>query len=1132
MPRNAAIRPHRQLIRVSLDEKLSMETALMNKRIKWKILIPMGAILVILVATITIASSVVFTRYSRNLLNERIAVAGNGMKEYISVSKENTRIAAIAAVADAEVINAVNSRDSKKITRLLGESLDLYHVDFFTVTDETGTVLVRTFSDVYGDSVLFHKGVREALKGNVYTGIDEGFIIKVAARTSVPAYDKDGVLIGVVIAGNRFDTNDALDTLKNHYDSDFAVYYNGIKIATTVVNNSGERVIGAPLGPQPAKYLDSFKEDFFGSADVEDENYSVFYMPILNEQGEVYTIFAAGISNNKMLQQRNAMRNTVAAFGLIGLIVSIAALLLLTTRIAKPIGKLSYLVSEVTNGNLDVEADRENITEDEIGSLTLDIFALVDMIKLTLSDLSRLTIGLDKFSDADIQIDASKYSGAYRDIIDGIKQLAYSISMMRKTMTVMDYLDSMISVVDFDYNLVYVNRSMADYAGIDRENCIGKKCYKELRNHDKPCDICQLPKLLPKKGSYPFIDYDGLYDENTCKYVGGRAAIIRWVDGGQMFFNSIKDETQKIEYQEKLRETSAAAKAASVAKSAFLANMSHEIRTPMNSIIGFSELALDSESISVTRDYVFQIKENAGWLLQIINDILDISKVESGKFKLETIPFSLREIISRCKKTVAQIACDKNINLYFHTDSSINKMLLGDPTRLVQVLINLMSNAVKFTDKGAVKLAVTILNETEDDITLRFTVLDTGIGMTAEQSIKILEPFVQADISTTRKYGGTGLGIPITKSILDQMGAKLEIESELGSGTKISFDLTLGTTEITPEVLAKSKTVEKLVKPMFKGDILACEDNHMNQRVIADHLDRVGLNVEIAENGLVGVEKVRERVEKRMKPYDLIFMDIHMPEMDGLEATGEILRICSKTPIVAMTANIMADDREQYEKAGMNGYLGKPFTSQELWSCLIKYLKPVAVSDGNAGKDDDDDYELRTQLKIDFVESNLNRFAEIKSAADVGEIKLAHRLAHSLKSTAGLIGRTALQEAAADVEAAFKSGENRATEDQMNILKSKLSEALDELNPYLIEQMTHVQPDDSNVEFDAKKTNDLLDELEPLLKSRDAECLKMIDRLVVIPGSGELIRQIEDYNFRAAAQELPALRLCSYGNSD
>jgi len=916
-----------------------------NLGMKWKIIIPMGAILTALVIITTVSSTTRFNGYTRILFNERIEVASKGLKKFISERERDTWIAAVTAAGDTEIINAVAEGDYEKAGRLLRNSLALYHVDFFVISDIKGTVLTRTLNPaLFGDTILSQTNVSEALNGNIITCFEECTYTTVSVRTGAPLYKAGGSLIGVISAGVQFDSNATLEELKEHYNAEFSVFYNNQRIATTIEIN-GERIIGSPLDPVMAERIYSTGEELYGNVNVLGENYDVFYMPVSNNQGEIFAIIAAGNSNAKFILERNNLQTNVIIIGISGLVASIIMLLFITSRIVRPVNRLAHLVSEVTRGNMGVDISKTGIAKDEVGLLTLDIYLLVDVIKLILKDLSYLTTDLNKFDSFDFQIDMIKYSGSYKEIIGGIKKLADSISTMRKTMAAMDHLDTMIYVTDLSYNLLYLNRSMMETYGVERESCLGEKCYKAIRNLDMPCENCQMKILLPERDKHPHIDYDNLYDKTSGMYIGGRAAIIRWVDDAQVFFNSVYDITVKIKYQEQLRGAMVAAEAASVAKSAFLANMSHEIRTPMNSIIGFSELALDNEVSSITREYLTMIKENASGLLQIINNILDISKVESGNIELEHIPFNIHELLNSCKNIILPRAVEKKIKLQLSAEPSISKKLLGDPTKLRQVLLNLLSNAVKFTDSGSVKVSVSAKSETQTRIILRFEVKDTGIGMTSEQIGKIFEPFMQADVSTTRKYGGTGLGMTITKNILQLMGSRLEIESEPGTGTSIGFEISFDTSDKKETSTEAVNAVREIDKPSFEGEILVCEDNQMNQRVIIEHLGKLGLKVEIAENGQEGIDRVRSRINKGMKPFNLIFMDIHMPVMDGVEATAKILELGTGTPIVAMTANIMMSDREHYKAAGMVDYLGKPFTSQELWRCLLKHLKPVSLTD-------------------------------------------------------------------------------------------------------------------------------------------------------------------------------------------
>jgi signal transduction histidine kinase/CheY-like chemotaxis protein/ABC-type amino acid transport substrate-binding protein len=564
-----------------------------------------------------------------------------------------------------------------------------------------------------------------------------------------------------------------------------------------------------------------------------------------------------------------------------------------------------------------------------------------------------------------------------------------------------------------------------------------------------------------------------------------------------------------------------AAEAASHTKSAFLANMSHEIRTPMNGIIGFSELAMDDDNIlPVTRDYLEKISRSAKALLEIINNILDLSKIEAGKLELETIPFLLHDVLEQCHTIVTPKALEKNITLYFYSEPMVNKRLIGDPTQLRQVLINLLSNSVKFTNVGTVKLSATVEKMTENTCTICFKIRDSGIGMSPEKIKEIFEPFTQADNSTTRRYGGTGLGLSISKSIVEAMGSRIEVESMPSVGSVFSFEIVFNTTS-APDEISRS-AVEKIAKkPLFSNqEILICEDNDMNQMVIIGHLSKIGLRAIIAENGKVGVDIVSKRKEQGKEPFPLIFMDMHMPVMDGLEASTLIRQIEPNTPIVAMTANIMSKDVTTYKEFGVDDYVGKPFTTQELWTCLMKYITPESV-DSNSDGDDIMD-SMQKQLRIDFVKSNRTKYREITDAIGANDIVLAHRLAHTLKGTAGLIGMTALQFAAANVEDALKNSENVTTQEQMGSLDKELNTVLTLLMP-LFEEATAAPAKQADV-LSPEATQELIQKLDPLLKSSSSKCLSLIDDIRGIPNSEKLIELMEDFNFKPAYEELAEIK--------
>ena len=690
--------------------------------------------------------------------------------------------------------------------------------------------------------------------------------------------------------------------------------------------------------------------------------------------------------------------------------------------------------------------------------------------------------------------------------------------------TMLNSVTDLIFCKDTDLNYTRCNKSLLEYFGLTEEELVGKDDEAGLKIPQKIAEEYRAMDhmVMKEKKAITYEEYVPVPDGSMRLFETNKVPLL--VDDEPIGIMGIaRDVTERKAMEE-------AAKNASRAKSTFLTNMSHEIRTPINCIVGFAELALDGEISTNTRDYLNLIIENSNWLLQLVNDLLDISKIETGNMSIEKIPFDLHEMFVSCKTMIMPKAIEKNIDLFFYAEPFIGKMLVGDPTRLRQVLINLLSNSVKFTKTGTVKLAAVIVNESEDGnfvddkCTLRFEVKDTGIGMTAEQIDKIIEPFTQADASTTRRYGGTGLGLSITKNIIELMGGVLIIESKPDSGTKISFEITFDVTDTAAKTIGAINVIDDIEKPKFEGDVLVCEDNYMNQRVIVEHLVRVGLNVDLAENGQEGVDIVRRRIERGIKPYDVIMMDIHMPVMDGIEATPEIIGLDVDTPIIAMTANVMVEDIELYKKIGMVDHIGKPFSSKELWSILLKYLEPISFESTPDKVNVEDDDKFQVQLKSDFVKGNQNTFNEIKAAMNLGDIKLAHRLSHSLKNNAGIIDRTALQKAAAAVETTFKKGEKNPTDEQMDLLQKELNIALSELKPYVAKAANIKKSEAGVTDMDANEIRETYDKLEPLLERGSPESMKYIGQLSRIPGSEKLIEQIENFNLDAASEILAEMK--------
>ena len=741
----------------------------------------------------------------------------------------------------------------------------------------------------------------------------------------------------------------------------------------------------------------------------------------------------------------------------------------LKRTVTKPILGLAETMRKVSvEKNFSIRANK--LSDDEVGTLIDGFNTMLEQIHTQEMELKLHSEVLEHEVEQRTAELAETNVELKKEIVERNRTEERLAQAFNTTQTILESMPFGIVVVGKDKKIRMANEACLKLMKITSErDIVGKSCHNTISaSKEGQCPVLDIGEALNSS------------ERNLVTSKGEHLPILKTVvpiklKDEEVLLEAFVDITELKKAQVALEKAKERAEIANRAKSEFLAKMSHEIRTPLNGIIGFSEMIMETDSLQQCQKYGHVIFEESDHLLYLINEILDLAKIEAGRLKLEHRHLNLEHLLETVVSSVQVQVKDRGLELKIAMGDGICRNFIGDSLRLRQILLNLISNALKFTEQGSVTIQVEPVKTDGNLCTIRFAVIDTGIGIPLEKQSAIFESFVQAEDGTTRKYGGTGLGITIANQLVNLMGGKMGLESQPGKGSTFWFNVPLEMSESSSKpanrtVTSERKEINTSPGRNWTGHILVAEDYPVNQQLVSHHLKKAGYKVTIVENGEEAVGACEAQ------KYDLILMDIQMPKMDGYEATHQIRSqksLCAEVPILALTANADLETQKACRKAKMDDVLTKPIRRNSLLAGVDRWMnrtnkKSETPYDTNPSKsvqsvptdmpidydvalEEFGDMDIVKDIVVQFVEKVETQISEMKEALSDKDIESLRRHAHAIKGGAATLEAKPLSGVAKEMENLCKENEL----DAIPLALDNLETEFDRLRTYVEEHSSY-----------------------------------------------------------------------------